>query len=62
VLFREMRAEDAEVARFLEQLVGKKSVFLPLVGIRTDLALDESPDHLPELLVLFLEGLEHRSP
>jgi hypothetical protein len=60
VLFREMGAENAEVARLLEQRVGEKSVFFPFIGIRTDLALDEGPDHLPELLVLFLEGLEHR--
>ncbi len=62
VLFGEVGTQDAEVARLLEQLVGEKSVFLPLVGVRPDLAFDECPDHPPELLVLFLKGLEHRTP
>jgi hypothetical protein len=61
VLLGEVRPQNAKLARLLEELVREESILFPLIGVRTDLALDERTDHRSELFVLFVKWGEHRT-
>ena len=59
VLLGVVRAEDAELAGALEDLVREELGLLPLVGVRRELLLGELADGLAELVVLLAERAGH---
>jgi hypothetical protein len=59
VLFGVVRAEDAELARSLEHLVGEELGLLPLVGVRSELLRRELANGVAEVVVLLAKRAGH---
>src|SRR6202023_2130300 len=56
VLLRVLEAEKAVCRKLRKDLVGEPFIALPLLRMGRQLALDEAPDRLAQLLVLVGEG------
>src|SRR5690606_17131757 len=59
VLFRNGRTEQPQLAGLEPDLLGHDAVLFPLMQVRHNFAIDETPGHFAEHIVVFAENATH---